>query len=130
MPHLIKINRKILILIFACVLTSGQGCATLAIPGYRLEQEATAYNCAQQCENSPSPLPSLPLPGWWARWKAERDLPKAPASPRFHPIPTRPMFSPAPASVSPGRFGQLPSNDAWNSFQVGQFQPQIAPSHQ
>lgn len=35
---------------------------------------------------------------WFANWKAKRELekalPDAPEYPRFHPLPTRPMFAP------------------------------------
>lgn len=46
-----------------------------------------------------SPLPrreivGLPVPKWWADWRAKKDLPEPPPYPRFHPLPSRPMFQP------------------------------------
>lgn len=58
-----------------------------------------------------------PVPKWWVEWRAKRDLPDAPAYPRFHPLPTRPMFQPRsmPAQEYFGTpppvpaYGELPS---------------------
>ncbi|HBE67826.1 MAG TPA: hypothetical protein DDW52_06725 [Planctomycetaceae bacterium] len=54
-------------------------------------------------------LPAIPVPGWFANWRAKRELekalPDAPEYPRFHPLPTRPMFAPQPgASASEAGF--------------------------
>lgn len=47
-------------------------------------------------------LPPIPVPGWLADWQAKRDLeealPEAPEYPRFHPLPTRPMFESQPGT--------------------------------
>ncbi len=124
------ILRLALVLTSGLLLTNGLGCALIEIPSYRLEDEASAYNCAQQAELCHGPLPHLPLPGWLARWKAEKDLPKPPDSPRFHPLPTRPMFRPAPATVDAGCFGELPAREAWNLPPAGQIQSQMLPAPQ
>jgi hypothetical protein len=46
----------------------------------------------------------IPVPAWWAEWKAKRDLPEPAPYPRFQPLPTRPIFSPRPD----GGAGTLP----------------------
>lgn len=47
-------------------------------------------------------LPPIPVPMCFANWKAKRELekalPVAPDYPRFHPLPTRPMFAPKPGT--------------------------------
>lgn len=73
------------------VLIFHSGCTLVHIPSYRLEECA-----AESYTSPPALLPTIPLPGWLARWKAEKDLPQPPAAPRFHPLPTRPMFEPQP----------------------------------
>ena len=60
-----------------------------------------------------SPLPqrhsvAWPVPKRWADWKARRDLPEPPAYPRFHSLPTRPMFQPQTP----------PSEPFWNGGQA------------
>lgn len=62
------------------------GCNLLGIPSYRAHETS----CSTAC--TPGPLP--PLPGCLAKWQAEKELPVAPEYPRFHPLPTRPMFAP------------------------------------
>ncbi len=77
-----------------------------------------------------SPLPQRHLVAWpvpkrLAEWRARRDLPEPPAYPRFHPLPTRPMFQPpaAPGAIlwngdlSAPSYGKLPNSlqgpDVW-----------------
>ena len=69
-------------------------------------------------------MPAVPMPGWFARWKAEKDLPKPPVAPRFHPLPTRPMFQPRPeiglglgAPGEAGCYGTLPKAQAWSGVE-------------
>ena len=104
---------------FASVALSS-GCAMVQIPSYRLEECA-----AEEYSSTPSLVPPLPMPGWLAKWKAEKDLPKPPESPRFHPLPTRPMFQPqrAPKQFAGGAidgtcYGQLPPSEAWNQVET------------
>lgn len=63
------------------------GCSLLGVPSQRYSDTG----CQPSCPSGP--VPALPLPGCLAEWHAEKELPKAPAFPRFHPVPTRPMFS-------------------------------------
>lgn len=105
--------------ISAFALISSSGCATVPIPSYRLEDCA-----AESCSTTPALLPPLPMPGWLAKWKAEKHLPKAPELPRFHPLPTRPMFQPRAVpefSTATGEavcFGGLPASTDWNNAGV------------
>lgn len=47
----------------------------------------------------PSPRSfAIPVPGFLAEWHARKHQPEAPPFPRFHPLPVRPMFAPAPAA--------------------------------
>lgn len=46
------------------------------------------------------PRCSWHTPQWWSRWRAKRELPEPPDYPRFHPLPTRPMFSPPPPPLA------------------------------
>ena len=72
---------------------------------------------------------SFPVPAWWAEWRAKKDLPEPPPYPRFHPLPTRPVFQPRPVSadqqwgeelLAPAPYGQLPAPEAgrvpWSSL--------------
>lgn len=72
----------------------------------------------------------LPVPAWYADWRAKKDLPEPAPYPRFHPLPTRPMFQPRPVSdisqwgasmAAPIPYGQLPTAEAgslpWSRFQ-------------
>lgn len=103
-------------LVLALALVSGSGCAMVQIPSYRLEECA-----AESYSSTPTLLPPLPVPGWLARWKAEKQLPKPAASPRFHPLPTRPMFLQQPTLnfaaglAEPVCFGELPPAASWNA---------------
>jgi len=97
-------------------LVASSGCAMVQIPSYRLEECA-----AENYSSTPALMPLVPMPGWLARWKAEKHLPKPPESPRFHPLPTRPMFQPpASAQFSGGAaeavcYGKLPLPETWNA---------------
>lgn len=72
----------------------------------------------------------LPVPACYAEWRAQKNLPEAAAYPRFHPLPTRPMFQPRPVSevsqwgaslTAPTPYGQLPAAEAgsppWNRLE-------------
>ncbi len=107
------------LLALGCLLMLSGGCAIVQIPSYRLEE------CASESYSSPPimlpPAPSIPVPGWLARWKAEKNLPKPPAAPRFHPLPTRPMFQAKPepefTAGPPGEagcYGTLPAAQDWS----------------
>lgn len=63
----------------------------------------------------------LPVPAWYAEWRAKKDLPEPAPYPHFHPLPTRPMFQPCPVSeinqwgtsmAAPTPYGQLPTAEA------------------
>lgn len=110
----------------SAVAVISSGCAIVQIPSYRLEECAV-----ESCESPPVVLPSMPampampMPGWLARWKAEKDLPKPPEAPRFHPLPTRPMFQPQPsqdfsmgAPGEAGCYGTLPRAQSWNGLEA------------
>ena len=60
----------------------------------------------------------LPVPACFAAWKAKRDLPEPAPYPRFHPLPTHPMFQSPPtlgvgqrgaSTIASPQYGQLPS---------------------
>lgn len=102
----------------AALVVPGLGCAMVQPPGYRLE------DCAMSTYGEPDgftpdyhwPQMSVPVPAWYATWKAKRNLPKPPQSPRFQPLPTRPMFSAGSNSNQPlSCFGQLPSPESWQA---------------
>ena len=102
--------------VLSVALALNCGCAMIHIPSYRLEECA-----AENYSSTPALLPPVPMPGWLARWKAEKHLPKPPESPRFHPVPTRPMFQPPVSNQFSGEasedvcFGKLPSPETWNA---------------
>jgi hypothetical protein len=73
-------------------------------------------------------VPSIPVPGFWARWQERRNLPRGPEGAQFHPLPTRPMFAPRPVAQEPSfssgphllsgsdcSYGQLPPTTQWRS---------------
>ncbi|GAB5404704.1 MAG: hypothetical protein Aurels2KO_29350 [Aureliella sp.] len=118
-------RQSALAIVLVCLIFSTcTGCHVLGIPSYRSgggEQfplESTCGEPAGVCfDDSCSSisdegavvdqyrtglLPPIPMPMWFANWKAKREfeeaLPEAPEFPRFHPLPTRPMFSPKPGS--------------------------------
>ncbi len=70
----------------------------------------------------PSLLPPIPVwnvstwagPAWYVDWKARRALPEPPAYPRFHPLPTRPMFQPAPAHYPENAVRLAPADVPWD----------------
>lgn len=123
-PHQIRI------LLVSAVLTTASGCQVLGIPSYRADsghhlgyQPAEMMCVGDSCSEviasehdemlgAPRVLP--PLPGWLGRWHAKKNLPEAPDHPRFHPLPTRPLFSAtsAGAEVSTG-YGALPAAESW-----------------
>ncbi len=110
--HSSKFPIQLLLLV---AVAGSSGCAMIQIPSYRLEECAT-----ESYSSTPALLPSVPLPGCLARWKAEKKLPKPPESPRFHPLPTRPMFQPAPSQFTAGGpeavcYGKLPAPETWNA---------------
>jgi hypothetical protein len=112
-----------ILLILVSLLASG-GCAALHGPGYRLE-EVSMTHCGEpefvdgEYEYYGPPLPAIPTPQWFQQWQAKRKLPMPPQSPRFQPLPTRPMFS--AAKGQPERqldcFGKLPQSESWSAPQ-------------
>ena len=128
------------ILLVCGLLTSSAGCQCLGIPSYRADSGGEPLGNAgfdpqydqyspYDCADAPCPPGILPPPpGWLAKWKSRRDLPEPPPYPRFHPLPTRPMFSPkrgfAAHSASLG-YGGLPPSDAWDA---GQGNYQLVPA--
>ena len=107
---------------FGLALTLSSGCAMVQIPSYRLEECAAESYCSAPALMPR--VPQIPMPGWFVRWKAEKDLPKPPESPRFHPLPTRPMFQPRPTTDfgfgAPGAaacYGTLPPAQSWNGVE-------------
>ncbi len=113
------VNLPCISLMFSCVLLLSSGCAVVQLPSYRLEE------CAAESYGSPPivlpAMPSIPVPGWFARWKAEKKLPKPPLAPRFHPLPTRPMFQAGPSPDFAGgtaSYGTLPPAQAWNRVET------------
>jgi hypothetical protein len=106
------------ILLFCGILASSSGCHIVGIPSYRADsQAALGQSCLAEEEACPIGVlpPALPLPGWLAKWKAEQDLPTPPSYPRFHPLPTRPMFS-RPATSPSGYFNSQPSLNGYEEF--------------
>ncbi len=117
------------------------GCQVIGIPSYRAD-DGCGYpvadmstsscsvpggfdsECAPFCESQcpPGIIPPLPvLPGWLAEWRMrraeEKARPQAPEYPRYHPLPTRPMFSPRKPDLptmpqQAVRYGQMQSPEA------------------
>ncbi len=106
---------QLVILVLFWTLTSGSGCQVLNIPSYRADScsSAASYSPAEVVGPNAAcppgflpPLPAwihagVPVPGWWAEWKAKKDLPEPAPYPRFQPLPTRPMFSPQTREFRP-----------------------------
>lgn len=107
MTSLPNTTRSIL-LVFG-ILTSGSGCHVLSIPVNQAGGGCGVESCAveiRQAIPTRSAEPHyysagdtldgscLPVPKWWADWRAKKDLPEPPPYPRFHPLPSRPMFQP------------------------------------
>lgn len=112
------------IVLVCLIFSTCTGCHVLGIPSYRSgggEQFPLGHGCGDnydECSGSSCGsisldgncdtelrtglLPPIPMPMWFANWKAKREfkkaLPDAPEFPRFHPLPTRPMFSPRPGT--------------------------------
>lgn len=87
------------------------GCAALSIPSYRnadgslypISTEASedvTYQLEEEVEcdeaNYVPAFPTIPTPKCIQRWKEQKSLPEGPNGLRFHPLPTRPMFSQKP----------------------------------
>jgi hypothetical protein len=111
----------------ACLVgwSSLSGCTVLSIPSYRAghcsapdwiqpgnslpEQSCvepgdsgsyTQVNCegVECADGSYVPVfPAMPTPKFIQRWKEHENLPEGPNGLRFHPLPTRPMFTSRPA---------------------------------
>ncbi len=106
----IRTDSTLILLVFG-IVTSGSGCQVLGIPSYRAENGTGSHlagsgiECLADAETCPPgifpPLPTMShfTPGCLARWKAQRELPEPSAYPRFHPLPTRPMFSSGPNQI-------------------------------
>lgn len=121
-----------LILLLFGLLTSGSGCQILHIPSYRVNESGERGVCCSEygpeipfdgelqgnateaCRPGllpPTPLwmhAGFPVPGWWAEWKAKRNLPEPAPYPRFQPLPTRPIFSPRPDATAAGLPLEMP----------------------
>ncbi|MEO8271907.1 MAG: hypothetical protein ABI557_19445, partial [Aureliella sp.] len=147
-----RLNTTRPILLVLGMLASGSGCHVLNIPSYRADSQcglpghfAADYNYVhcEFCEPDsagyatdgvypPGLLHSmggmmhcgLPVPTWYAEWKAKRDLPEPAPYPRFHPLPTRPMFQSRPvsaedpwnaSSLAPAPYGQIPAAETGNA---------------
>lgn len=123
--------RRILgiIVLVPAVLTSATGCHVVGIPGYRLDQDAIcqcsgsgfdAHSGQVIGEYSGSSIASQSGPKWLAKWRTQQNLPEPPATPRFLPLPTKPMFSgqselEEQAVVSTNHYGQLPPSESWTA---------------
>ena len=129
--------RAIPILLVYALLATSTGCQMLGIPSYRADSGGLGHHLdAHLAEHSPAqmvcdgnscyevvmdesggmgaPRVLPPLPGWLGRWHTKKDLPEAPEYPRFQPLPTRPMFSPAPGSAESAiGYGDLPATESW-----------------
>lgn len=80
--------------------SSAGGYHTAYLGAAASESENYDGSCATDCPPGFFPPMQLwqgagvPVPGWWAKWRAQRELPDPAPYPRFHPLPTRPMFQP------------------------------------
>ena len=106
-------------LLLATIFSTQTGCHVVGIPSYRFDQpqqssrqisDPTAgpatYDPTQfdpvQCDADCPPGILPPLPGWLAKWcHKEEELPEPSPYPRFHPLPTRPMFAPRQSETMP-----------------------------
>ncbi len=98
-----------LTLVAAC-LPIVTGCRILGIPSDRYQDAnwTVTPEAVGGCHPADSygPLPPANcVPGWLARWRAQKDLPEAPNYPRYHPLPTRPMFAPSPFASEKAYYG-------------------------
>lgn len=115
--------QQLSILLVCAMLATAPGCQVLGIPSCRVDggDGRVVYDDFYEGPRNdgldgslPRPLPPLPpLPGWLGRWKKQSDLPVPPPYPRFHPLPTRPMFSPVENPTGLAEYGTLPASDAW-----------------
>ena len=103
-PH----QLRAIILIVCLVMPIATGCQVLGIPSYRSDCVGGQIDsCQSSCP--PTVLPPLPImPAWLSRFHRESQE-EPPPYPRFHPLPTRPMFSPGPPNSSSGA-NYLPFN--------------------
>ena len=139
-------QRSTIIVLLSHCLATGSGCQLLPIPSYRADQAGLVddygghvdgfeggYGDEDYCDNEcPPGWPVIPMPRWYAKWREKESLPEGPDFPRFHPLPTRPMFSPRPgdrnaypngmgmdnmgaAQFGPPTYGSLPSSSEWQS---------------
>ncbi len=116
------------------------GCQVLGIPSARYSDQfcgSISPTEIDSAECSYCPLPPTPaMPGWLARWHSEKELPKAPGHPRFHRLPTHPMFANRSRSEVPDyigepkvSFGGIPRGIEWDQSHGGGIgQPQPIPS--
>lgn len=110
-------SRRWLSIVLVCLmLASGSGCQVLGIPSYRADAPTgfssvgsdTGFHAGQLASSPAACPPGIlpPKPTWLCQKPAwlqklcdkhhKEDLPEAPEYPRFHPLPTRPMFAPRP----------------------------------
>jgi hypothetical protein len=117
-----------MLMLAACLVgwSSLSGCAVLSIPSYRaghssapdwnqpghlLPEHTSVESCdagsctqgtcdmAECADGNYEPVfPTIPMPKCIERWKEHKNLPEGPNGLRFHPLPTRPMFTPRPAT--------------------------------
>ncbi len=102
--------RKLLFAGAALAVMGLSGCHVIGLPSYRYDAATTGQASSMNCENGYCTQDSVtedcqggilpPMPGWLAEWRMRRqqkeDLPEAPEFPRFHPLPTRPVFEARP----------------------------------
>lgn len=133
---------KPIVLVLA-FLASGSGCQMMNAPcGGVASIDRFACGVGSQCEACypPGGNPEFDeftalevarrgwvLPGFGARWGREESVEASPPFPRFHPLPTRPMFEPwTPAAGDGGipshgaggptpAFGRLPRFEQWHA---------------
>lgn len=75
----------------------------------------------QVCKDLPPYSP--PLPGWAEKWKKYRELPEAQLHPRFHPLPTRPMFQPAAPMIQAQAVGTSEKPSKFGCFDLSPNSP-------
>jgi hypothetical protein len=126
---------KLVILLVFGLLTTSSGCQVLGIPSYRADQADARWSppvepggCLDtswypledhlgECPTGCSAGILPPLPHWLAERRAKSQLPEPPAFPRFHPLPTRPMFSPVPLAAS-ANWAEALQAPAYGSFEA------------
>lgn len=113
------------LLLLGGLFMGGSGCHVLGIPSYRADAGLGSAEGAVACSDAqcsdvqcpPTVLP--PLPGWLAARRAKKDLPQPAPYPRFHPLPTRPMFSPAETNFGADWPGEAAGFGHWPSASEG-----------